>query len=199
VIIRDIKSMSNAGPAFMAYFYFDFKDTKKQDSRALLSSLLVQLCDRTEQFFGVLLGLYSANQNGSEQPTDDSLARCLKDMLTIVRQVPIYLVMDALDECPNDSGIPSSRETVLELVKELVELRLPNLHLCVTSRSEFDVRTTLEPLATQQISLNDESGQKQDIIYYITSVVHSDRKMRRWRDDDKDAVIENLIEKADGM
>ncbi len=183
----------------MAYFYFDFKDTKKQDSRALLSSLLVQLCDRTEQFFGVLLGLYSANQNGSEQPTDDSLARCLKDMLTIVRQVPIYLVMDALDECPNDSGIPSSRETVLELVKELVELRLPNLHLCVTSRSEFDVRTTLEPLATQQISLNDESGQKQDIIYYITSVVHSDRKMRRWRDDDKDAVIENLIEKADGM
>src|SRR6266581_6679919 len=191
--------MSNAGPAFMAYFYFDFKDTKKQDSRALLSSLLVQLCDRTEQFFGVLLGLYSANQNGSEQPTDDSLARCLKDMLTIVRQVPIYLVMDALDECPNDSGIPSSREEVLELVKELVELHHPNLHLCVTSRPEFDIRTTLGPLATQQVSLHDESGQKQDINYYVTFVVRSDRRMKRWRDDDKDAVIENLTAKADGM
>jgi hypothetical protein len=39
----------------MAYFYFDFKDTEKQDSRALLSSLLVQLCNRSEQFCDILL------------------------------------------------------------------------------------------------------------------------------------------------
>jgi hypothetical protein len=37
-------------------------------------------------------------------------------MLTMTGQVPIYLVMDALDECPNDSGIPSSREKVMKLV-----------------------------------------------------------------------------------
>ena len=41
VIIQDIKSISDAGSAFLAYFYFDFKDTTKQDSRALLSSILV--------------------------------------------------------------------------------------------------------------------------------------------------------------
>ncbi len=114
-------------------------------------------------------------------------------------QVPIYLIVDALDESPNDSGIPSSREKVLKLVKELVDLHHPNLHLCITSRTEFDIRTTLEPLATQQLSLHDESGQKQDINDYVTFVVHSDRRMKRWRDDDKDAVIENLTEKADGM
>ena len=113
--------------------------------------------------------------------------------------VPIYLIMDALDECPNDSGIPSSRERVLKLVKALVELRRPNLRLCITSRPEFDIRTTLEPLATQQVSLHDESGQKQDINDYITFVVRSDQRMVRWRDDDKDVVIENLTEKADGM
>ena len=107
--------------------------------------------------------------------------------------------MDALDECPNDSGIPSSREKVLKTVKELVELRHPNLRLCVTSRLEFDIRTTLEPLATQQLSLHDESGQKQDINDYVTSMVHSDEKMRKWRDGDKDMVIEKLIQKADGM
>ena len=191
--------MSNAGSTFMAYFYFDFKDTEKQNSRALLSTLLVQLSNRSEQFCDVLLGLYSEHQDGLDQPTDDSLARCLKDMLTIARQVPIYLVIDALDECSNDLGVPSSRETVLELVKDLVELRRPNLRLCVLSRPEFDIRIVLEPLATQQISLQDESGQKQDIVDYITSVVHSDQKMKRWRDDDKDAVIEKLTQKADGM
>ncbi|KAF8256946.1 hypothetical protein EI94DRAFT_1836280 [Lactarius quietus] len=206
VIIRDIKSMSNDS-TFMAYFYFDFKDTEKQDSRALLSSLLVQLCSRSEQFCDIFFGLYSKHQDGLEQPTDDSLVRCLEDMLTIATQLPIYLVIDALDECPDDLGVPSSRETVLELVKELVELRHSSLRVCVMSRPEFDIRTdsteyktgVLEPLATQQISLHDESGQQQDIIDYITSVVRSDQKMKRWRDDDKDAVTERLTKKADGM
>jgi hypothetical protein len=191
--------MSNAGLTYMAYFYFDFKDTEKQDSRALLSSLLIQLCNRSEQFCDVLRRLYSGHQEGLEQPSDDTLTRCLKDMLTAATQVPIYLIIDALDECPNDLGVPSSRETVLELVKELVELRHPNLRICVLSRPEFDIHTVLEPLATQQISLHDESGQQQDIIDYITSVVRSDHKMKRWRDEDKDEVIEKLIQKADGM
>ena len=199
VIIRDIKFIFNDGPAFLAYFYFDFKDTTKQDARALLSSLLVQLSDQSDVFCATLSSLYSAHEQGSEQPTDDSLLGCLKDMLTRMGQVPIYLVMDALDECPNDSGIPSSREKVLKLVKELVGLHHPNLRLCVTSRPEFDIRTTLAPLITEQVSLNDEIGQKQDIVNYLTSVVRSDERMRRWREDDKSMVIKTLTAKADGM
>jgi hypothetical protein len=199
VIIRDIKSMSNDGSALLAYFYFDFKNTAKQDSRALLSSILVQLSDQSDQFCDALFSLYSSYKQGSEQPTDDSLVRCFKDMLTMTAQVPIYLVIDALDECPNDSGIPSPREKVLELVKDLVELRHTNLRLCITSRPEFDIRTTLEPLATQQLCHHDESGQKQDIFDYVTFVVESDTKMMTWRDDEKNMVIERLTEKADGM
>ena len=191
--------MSNTGSAFLAYFYFDFKETEKQDSRALLSSLLVQLSDQSDIFFDALFSLYSTYKGGSEQPTDDSLAECLKEILAITGQRPIYLVMDALDECPNDLGIPSSREKVLKLVKELVGLRHPNLRLCITSRPEFDIRTMLEPLAPQQVSLHDESGQKQDINYYVTSVVHSDARMKRWRDEDKTMVIDKLTERADGM
>ena len=183
----------------MAYFFFDFKDTGKQDSRALLSSLLIQLSDQSERFHDILHGLYSEHQGGSQQPSDASLMQCLKDMLAIMGQTPVYFIIDALDECPDDSGIPSAREEALELVKELVELHHPNLRLCITSRPEFDIRTTLEPLATLQVSLHDESGQKQDINLYVISVVRSDKKMARWRDDDKNMVIEKLTEKADGM
>jgi hypothetical protein len=190
--------MSNAGSAFSAYFYFDYKDTAKQDSRALLSSLLVQLSDQSDIFCDTLDSLYAAHQQGSVQPTAESLAKCLIDMISIAGQVPIYLLMDALNECPNDSGVPSSRGMVLQLVKELAELHQPNLRLCLTSRPEFDIRIALEPLATQRVSLHDERGQKQDINDYVTFVVHSDRKMKKWRDSDKDAVIENLTEKADG-
>jgi hypothetical protein len=199
VIIQDIKSLCDAGSAVLAYFYFDFKDTAKQDSRSLLSSLLVQLSNQSDQFCEVLYGLYTDHQDGTQQPNEASLFRCLKGMLTVAESRPVYLIMDALDECPNDSGIPSSREKVLKTVKELVEFRHPNLRLCVTSRPEYGIRTTLEPLATQQVSLHDENGQMQDINDYVASVVHSDEEMRRWRDADKDMVIEKLTQKADGM
>ena len=113
----------------------------------------------------------------------------------------MYLILDALDECPNTSGVPSSREQVLKLVKELVDLRLPSLHICATSRPEVDIQDTLASLASHSVSLHDENGQRKDIIEYVRSVVYSDsvRAMKRWRDADKALVIKTLSEKADGM
>ncbi|KAN0141435.1 hypothetical protein V8E53_000680 [Lactarius tabidus] len=199
VIIHHIESMPNAKSVFLAYFYFDFKDEGKKDSRALLSSLLDQLSDQSDHFRDVLRGLYSEHRDGSKKPHDDALFRCLKDMLTIARSVPIYLVMDALDECPNDSGDRSSRSPrgkVLSVVEELFELRLPNLRLCITSRPELDIRTSLRPLAPQEISLHEESGQNRDINAYVTFVI---QLVGNWRVSDKEMVISELTKNADGM
>jgi hypothetical protein len=107
--------------------------------------------------------------------------------------------MDALDECPITSAIPSPREEVLELVEELVNLHLPNLHICATSRPELDIQVILERLTLRAVSLHDETGQQQDISNYVHSFVHSDRRMQRWREEDRDLVIKTLSEKADGM
>jgi hypothetical protein len=127
------------------------------------------------------------------------MVKCLKEMLTLEAQGPTYIILDALDECPNVSGIPSPREEVLDFVNELVDLHLPNLHICVTSRPEFDIHTALQPLSPRAVSLHDESGQTEDILEYVTSVVCSDRSIRRWRQEDKDLVISTLSEKANGM
>jgi hypothetical protein len=123
----------------------------------------------------------------------------MTDMLSLPGQGPIYIVVDGLDECPNLSGTPSAREEVLVLIEELVDLKLPNVHLCVASRPEMDIRMVLEPMSSLKISLHDESGQKEDINEYIKSVVHSDRSMRRWKAEDKQLVIEILSDRADGM
>jgi hypothetical protein len=122
-------------------------------------------------------------------------------MLTLPDQCPIYLIMDALDECSNLSEIPSPRNRVLQLVKELVNLHVPNLHICVTSRPEVDIRDVLEPLTSHRVSLHDQSGQQKDIENYVRSVVYSDSEpiMRRWRKEDKEHVIEVLSKLADGM
>jgi hypothetical protein len=191
--------MRAAGLATMAYYYFDFRDDKKQNRYGLLSSLLSQLSARSDSCSDVLSQLYSNHAGGTGKPTTSALTKCMKDMLSLPGQGQIYLVVDALDECPDVSGTPSAREEILELVEELADLKLSNVHLCVASRPEIDIRKSLEPLEPLQISLHDESGQKDDIIEYIKSVVYSNKKMRSWRDEDKQLVIEVLSEKADGM
>jgi len=123
----------------------------------------------------------------------------MKDMLNLPGQGPIYVIVDALDEWPNLSGTPSPREEVLELIGELVDLELPNLHLCVASRPETDIRVVLEPLTTLKISLHDEAGQKEDIVEYIKSVIYSDRNMKKWKEEDKQLVVVTLSGKVDGM
>ena len=71
--------------------------------------------------------------------------------------------MDAVDECPLSSSVPSPRGDVFELVDELVCAHLPNLHICVTSLPELDIQTVLRPFTSHLISLHEEIGQKQDI------------------------------------
>ena len=84
-------------------------------------------------------------------------------------------------------------------MEDLVEARISNLRICVTSRPEADIKPFLEPLTFRSISLHDESGQKEDIENYIRSVVNTNRKMRKWTPEHKQLVIEVLTEQADGM
>jgi NACHT domain len=201
MVIQDIEAMCKAGQGSMAYFYFDFRDASKQSLRDLVRSLLMQLSARSGPRCDILSDLYSAHDNGNNQPSDDISAECLKKMITLPDQGPIYLIIDALDESPSAFGIPSPRERVLRLLEELVDLSLPNLHICVTSRPEIEIRNILEPLTPCRVSLHDQSGQKEDIADYVRSIVYSDLEqiMRRWRVEDKELVITTLSERADGM
>jgi hypothetical protein len=108
----------------------------------------------------ILSRLYFACHNGAQKLSDEVIMiQCLKDMLAITGLQPIYIIMDAFDECPNWPGIPSPREQVLALVKELVDFHLLDLNICVTSRPEFNIRATLAPLAHHCVSLHNESRQ----------------------------------------
>ena len=183
----------------MAYFYFDFRDVDKQRLSNLLPSLLIQLSARSDPCCDLLSRLYSSHDRGVRNPSDRAMVECLKEMLTLEAQGTTYIIMDALDECPITSTIPSPREEVLDFVDEIVGLHLPNVHICVTSRPEHDIQVVLKDLAPRAVSLHDESGQQEDIVNYVTSFVRSDRKVRRWRQEDKDLLIKILSEKADGM
>ena len=198
-IIEDIRTLQKSGLASLAFFYCDFRDDQKKDLRGLLSSLLVQLCEQSNAYSTILSDFYVAHRRGSQHASDNELVGCLKDMLKLSGQATVYIIIDALDECPITTGLPSPREEVLEAVEELVNSQIQNLRICVTSRPEADIVPVLEPLAFHSVSLHGESGQVEDIAEYVRSVIHTGLEMRRWKDSDKQLVIDMLTKKADGM
>ena len=198
-IIEYVENMRKSGIASLAIYYYDFREDEKKDLRGLLSSILFQLCDQSDSYYDILASFYSDHRDGAQSPGDDELVRCLKDVLRLLRQAPVYLIVDALDECPNTSALSSPRLEVLMLLESLVDLQLPNLRICVTSRPEADIKPILEPLTFRSVSLHDEQGQKEDIENYIKSVVNTNRNMRRWRPEQRQLVVNVLTEKADGM
>jgi len=191
--------MQKSGLASLAMFYYDFREDEKKGLRGLLSSVLVQLSDQSKSYYDVLSAFYSTHRDGAQIPSDDELVRCLKGLLSLPGQAPVYLVVDALDECSNTSALSSPRKEVLKILDDLINARLPNLHICLTSRPEADIKLVLEPLSFRSVSLHDESGQKEDIENYIKSVVNTNSDMRRWKPEHKQLVIDVLTKRADGM
>ena len=198
-IIEDVDAMRKAGLASLAFFYCDFREDQKRDLRGLLSSLLVQLCHQSDSYCDVLFEFYSEHAKGLRRPSDYALAGCLKNLFQLPRLAPVYLIVDALDECSNTSVVRSPRAEVLDVIKELITSQFPNLHICITSKLEADIKDILDPLIFRHISLHDERGQKKDIEDYIKSVINAHPRNRRWKVEHKQLVIDVITGKADGM
>jgi hypothetical protein len=199
--IEDIKNTRETTERLIAYYYFDYKDASKRNVRGLLASLLFQLGDSSDRCWDLLYRLYTKCRDGSEQPSDADLTKCLDAMLKLPGQVPIFIIMDALDECPSTTGIRSAREEVLAFVEDLVGSKHSNLSICITSRPEQDIQTALCPLTTPscRVSLHEEGGQKEDISNYIRTFFDTDKIVRGWRKEDRELVITTLSERAGGM
>jgi hypothetical protein len=183
----------------LAFFYCDFREDKKKQLRGLLSSVIVQLCRQSNSYCDILSKFFLEHENGSRQPNDKALASCLKDLMELPGHAPVYLIVDALDECPNMPVIPSPRVEVLALLEQLIDLQHANLRICVTSQPETDIKAALEPLTFRSVSLHDEIGQMEDIENYIEFVVNTDPRNRRWTTENKQLVIDVLTKRADGM
>ena len=85
--------MQKSGLASLAMFYYDFKEDEKKDLRGLLSSVLFQLCDQSDSYYDILSTFYSTHRRGAKFPSDDELILCLKHLLSLPGQAPVYLIV----------------------------------------------------------------------------------------------------------
>ena len=84
-------------------------------------------------FCNILNWLYEECDKGSQQPSERDLIYCLREVLAFLRQGKVYIIVDALDKCPNNSEMPTSCEKGLEAVEMLISLPFPHIRICITS------------------------------------------------------------------
>ena len=112
----------------------------------------------------------------------------------------VYLIVDALDECPVANG---ERGKLLERLGNIHKWSLTNLHVLYTSRPEPDIEAELAPLfpgpATSIIDLEKRREDiSADISTYIDQKIRSS-DFRSWPPNIKKDVKTALAAKADGM
>ncbi|OCK76482.1 ankyrin, partial [Lepidopterella palustris CBS 459.81] len=169
----------------IAYFYFDFNDTQKQDPELMLRSLICQLSQQCVKIPTGLYTLCSSCENGQRQPSLDALLEVTQQM---IREFPqSYIILDALDEC-------ADRAKLMGILEKIAEWQLQKLHLLVTSRRERDIESSLECFIDRQnaICLQTELVDK-DIQRYVRQRLSDDKSLSKWQ---KDPTIRQEIETA---
>ena len=172
----------------MAFFYFDINDKAKKTSRSLLSSLVLGLTAKSQNYT-YLERLYKKHDR-LYLPTEDELLNLLKELLQSFDQA--YIIIDALDEC-DDYYLLFDK-----VIQVMHTWDLSHLQVLVCSRREKNIIDTMEEYATTQICLSSDLVGS-DIISYIHSVVGKDPRLRKWGHTVQQDVMDALIKGANGM
>ncbi|EMD65035.1 hypothetical protein COCSADRAFT_317254 [Bipolaris sorokiniana ND90Pr] len=169
----------------IAYFYFDFNDTQKQDPELMFYSLFCQFLQRLVTIPEGVNALLLACKNGHRRP---SLHALLELIPQVIQQFThVYVVLDALDEC-------TQRQELMHMLEIVVRWQLDNLHLLMTSRKERDIESSLESYIKEEDTIClQKDVVDSDIQRYVQQRLSDDKNLAKWN---KDAAIRQEIEAA---
>ncbi|KAJ7067349.1 ankyrin repeat-containing domain protein [Mycena amicta] len=171
----------------IAFFYFDTNNSGQRTVKQLLSSLVIQISLKAPHSDKSLHALWSSYANGEHLPSNSALiSDALIPILGEFTQ-PVYIVLDALDEC-------SEHDKLLDAVKHILDAKLANVHLLLTSRPEIPQGTDL---AKQAVSVSLDGCVDQDIEAYVTEILA--KLDGDWLQERKDQIKAGLLERGGGM
>jgi hypothetical protein len=169
----------------IAYFYFDFNDTQKQDPELMLRSLLCQLLQRVVVIPKDVNALFLSCENRNQQLSLHALLGVTQQAMQEFTQV--YVVLDALDEC-------TQRSELIDMLETVAGWQLNNLHLLMTSRRERDIERSLEGYVKEENTVClQRDVVDQDIQRYVQQRLNDDKSLEKW---DKNAAVRQEIEAA---
>lgn len=141
--------------------------------------------------------LYSSCHSGRSQPRLEALCETFQHML--LQAGDVFVVLDALDECPTRQQYPDGR--LLDWISGQLKFA-ENVHILTTSRPEQDIQSSITKWARDSDIVSLQQGLiDEDIHQYIQTRVRTDKGLSRWQQQPEiqEEIITALMGKADGM
>ena len=160
----------------LAYWYFDFNDKDKQSVDNLLRSLVRQLVATAHPFPEFIRILGTEYKAPGRHPDTKTLAKILAQVIAYLSK-EVYVVIDALDECPEEPG-NLGRQELLDFLQYLDQQKHERLHVLVTSRREHDIQSRLREIAPMNVRIEDCIFG--DVELFIEKRLKGDTKLSRW-------------------
>jgi hypothetical protein len=132
-----------------------------------------------------VLKLRDEYKRAAKRPGTDELAIVLKSIIGELRK-DVFIVMDALDECPENAR----GDRFLVQIKQLAG-KYENLHILATSRREVDISNNLENSATAIIHIEDSV--ETDVRLFVQRRLENDERLKRWESTVKTNIENRLV------
>ncbi|KAF7378366.1 Purine and uridine phosphorylase [Mycena sanguinolenta] len=182
-----IKRLRDNGDA-MTYFYFDTTNDRKQKLEDCLRTLISRLADSASHASSILESAWKSHANGAEAPSNQTLLEILLKILSGFA-TPVFILCDALDES-SEVGL------VLNGISKIVDAKITNVHIFLTSRTEVTHGRELFHLATA-VWLKGTRVNK-DIASYVDHILTTEKDFS-WSKKIKDDVRNSLMNQPDPM
>ncbi|CUS15233.1 unnamed protein product [Tuber aestivum] len=193
--IEDVKNLCDTNDDYaLAYFYFTFSDSEKQNLLNMLLSIVGQLLEGISDrgFPDEVMNLYQNSKEIGKSTDIKALKYAFSQMIRLSKRT--FIIFDALDEFARDT-----REGLLSWIRELtVDHSAGSLSILVTSRPEADIVRSLEPLATFAISLQSETINP-DIRAFIQNSLDYKDSFKKFTEEIKGEIEDTLIAHSQGM
>ncbi|GKZ76927.1 hypothetical protein AnigIFM56816_009036 [Aspergillus niger] len=195
-VIGDVQRMClDSSKMRFAYWYFQFNDPGSQRVENMLRAIIRQL--HSNPLDGPIRRIWKEHGTKGSNPSNAMLQETLHKMINAY-QGDVFLILDALDECPNAAN-RKERSFLLAFLTELQKKCSDNIHILVTSRPEPDIIEHLEWCT----ALDLEEKQGSDILAFVkvkvealddriapkevkTQIIHEllqdDKRRFRWAD-----------------
>jgi hypothetical protein len=169
----------------VAVIYFNYKEKDAQTPRNMIASLCAQLIGSKGSVSGELRDLYDKHLMQGTHPAIQDLSGLLKAQVSSF--LTTYIVVDGLDECPDENSIRSTLLSQLRSIQLMAKLM-------VTSRHHVQFSEDFSNGGVLKIRANE-----QDVRKYLSSQMHGLPKGVGGSPDLRAKIINTIAQAADGL
>ncbi|KAJ7465134.1 ankyrin repeat-containing domain protein [Mycena latifolia] len=170
-----------------AYIYCSHQETGIQTPSNLLASIWRQL-NLNHPMTIDITSLYEYHHRQGTRPPHEEILAILQS--TIARYSKVFIIVDALDECPEDGH---TRDILLNNLLQLG----PHVNLMLTSRPHVDISATLGDFEALEIR-----GTREDIQKFVDAQIFLSSRLKRHVTAREELLLEIsdcVLDKANGM